>query len=443
MRGTRSEAAEDRTPSADWLRRWTYAAVVLTIWTSVAPVAYLFQVGSFGVVPYEIFEGLAGVGWALLAFRHRLRAASPPGVAWLVLFMLLTAASAIGTSDPRGALVLMMRFALGWFMIWLLPSVVTDRRQLIGLLKALLAQAIVVIIVAAVCGVGRFGLPSLASVVSSQFQKNDYATYLAFTVALAMAVRIARPLPAAVRIAGSVIIVLAVISWPLTYSRGGFVAILLTLILMAAFERRGRATAEVLGVTALGVVVWLAMPAEVRRVSGEALASIAEAAEGATTAKGPDDVSAALAQTAAERMVLNRAALDTIRHHPFRGVGLGEWERLSPLPNKVWDPKSARPVTVGAAIHNRYLYIAAESGVLTLAAYLLFLGSLLRSMLRLRVQVDPWMRVVISALVACTLSLLVALLFATGSLWEWNQLAVLVTTERIARRELAQRGAPA
>jgi O-antigen ligase len=422
-------------PSTNPIDRWTSRAVILTIWTSVAPVAYLFQVGSFGVVPYEIFEGLAGVGWTWRSLQRRSRLAWPPGAIWLVLFMLLTGVSAIGTSDHRGAFVLMMRNALSWFMIWLLPSVVTDRRQLVGLLKALLAQAIVLIVVVVLCGEARFGLPALAGVMSNQFQKNDYATYLAFALALAIAARIARPLPAALSIAGSVVVVLAVVSWPLTYSRGGLVAMVVTLVLMAAFEHRRRMTAEVLGVAALAVTVWLAMPSEVRRVSGAAIVSMGRSAQ------GPDDeVSTALAQTVNERMVLDRAALETIRQHPWRGVGLGEWQWHSPLPNRVWDPKSKRPITVGAAIHNRYLYIAAESGVLTLAAYLLFLGSVFRSVLRLRAAVDPWMRVFLGALMACTVGLLVALLFATGSLWEWTQMAVLVTTERVARRELAARG---
>ena len=436
MQRSRPEATERPMASTNWIDRWTYRAVVLTIWTSVAPVAYLFQVGSFGVVPYEIFEGLAGVGWAWRSLHRRFRLAWPPGAIWLVPFMLLTGVSAIGTSDHRGALVLMMRNALSWFMVWLLPSVVTDRRQLVGLLKALFAQAIVLIIVVLLCGVSRFGLPALAGVVSTQFQKNDYATYLAFALALAIAARVARPLPAALSIAGSVIVVLAVVNWPLTYSRGGLVAMVVTLVLMVASEHRRRMTAEVLGVAALAVAVWLAMPSEVRQVSGAAIVSMGRSAQG----RPGDEVSTALAKTVDERLVLDRAALETIRQHPLRGVGLGEWQWHSPLPNRVWDPKSKRPITVGAAIHNRYLYIAAESGVLTLAAYLLFLGSVFRSVLRLRAAVDPWMRVFLGALMASTIGLLVALLFATGSLWEWTQMAVLVTTERIARRELAARG---
>jgi O-antigen ligase len=176
------------------------------------------------------------------------------------------------------------------------------------------------------------------------------------------------------------------------------------------------------------------MPPEVQQVSGAAIISIGRSAPGSG-----DETSRVFAQTVSERMVLDRAALETIRQHPFRGVGLGEWQRLSPLPNRVWDPKTARPITVGAAIHNRYLYIAAESGILTLIAYFLFLGSVFRSVLRLRAAVDPWMRVFLGALLACTVGLLVALLFATGSLWEWTQLAVLIATERVARRELAER----
>ena len=90
---------------------------------------------------------------------------------------------------------------------------------------------------------------------------------------------------------------------------------------------------------------------------------------------------------------------------------------------------------MGANIHNRYLLIAAESGVAALAGYLGFLGVLFTSAIRIRRRCDAGMRLLLSSLAACTAGFLVANLFIPGTLWEWNLLAVLATAVHIAGRE--------
>jgi O-antigen ligase len=184
-----------------------------------------------------------------------------------------------------------------------------------------------------------------------------------------------------------------------------------------------------LAVFAVIVVVaggaWIVLPPEVKTISVRAVQSVI------SPVKERDSFD----ETYEDRVMLNWAAVESIAQRPLLGVGLGEWVSESPLQIAIWDVKKEGVVNVGANIHNRYLLIAAESGVAALAGYVGFLGALLIPAIRLRRRADAWMRLLLSSLVACTAGFLVSNLFIPGTLWEWNLLAVLAAAVHIAGRE--------
>lgn len=416
--------------------RWPFLFVVLTIWASVAPVAYVFHVGSFGIAPYEIFEACAVASCVFLWAKSPRSFVPPVGMWWLLAFMALTSASALMADNMRAVVTVLGRFWLGWLMVFLLPSVVTDRTRLGAFLDAMLIQAVVLIALTVGAALGSFDLPSLPPVLMIQFQKNEYATYLAFAVAVAFAtVQSNWTAPWARRLAVAVA-VSAVVSWSITYSRSGLVAMLGTLGLLTLLSRSRRVGFEAAALVLLGVVAWWIMPDTIQNTSARAVSSMSlhhlSTALGATGEVTTDDT---FQQTIDERLVLDRAAVRTIGEHPLTGLGLTQWQVHSPVKTKVFDVKRWHPITVGATIHNRWLLIAAESGLPTLAAYLGFVGYALWRAWRLRPRVDAGTRFVLDAMIACTAALQVAMLAMPGTLWEYNQMALLVTAVVLAERE--------
>jgi len=427
-----------RTRTLAWpdARGWAFALVVLTVWSSVAPVAYVFHIGSIGVVPYEIFEGLAVVLCGVLWLRGGMKFAAFPGVWWFGAFMLLTTMSAWLAVDARAALVLLGRYWLSWLVIFLVPLVVTTRRQLRWFLVAMLVQGLVLVSVNIAAGLGATS-ETVRWFALTEFPKNEYATYLAFVVAIGLAVWNTDILQPRLTGAGLAMAALAIISWPLTFSRAGLLAIVGTLVLLVWFVRTRVVARQVAGLAVAGVVAWALLPSDVRANSSRAVSSLAHVMgslragglPGASASGDPDPFS----RTMNERLVLDRAALAAIARHPLTGVGLTRWQAQSPVTTPVWDVKRGEAIVVGAVVHNQFLYMAAESGLPTLVAYLGFLVVFWRGALAARAHADPALRFLLNALLACSMSLLVALLTMPGASWEWVELGLLVAVERLAR----------
>ncbi len=302
----------------------------------------------------------------------------------------------------------------------------------------MLFQAVVLVGLTLGAALSDFGLPALPPVLMIQFQKNEYATYLAFAVAVSfVAVHLNWTRPRVRRLA-IVVAVLSVVSWPLTYSRSGLVALVGTMGLMTVLVRTRRVVLEVGTLLALGTIVWFTLPSQVQLTSARALRSLTPGRMSAAFEALGDELetpSDTFEQTIDERLVLDRAAVRTIRQHPVIGLGLTQWEAQSPVKVSVFDVKRWRPITVGATIHNRWLLIAAESGLPTLAMYLGFVGWALWRAWRLRARVDAEMRFLLGVMIACTVALQVAMVAMPGTLWEYNQMAMLVTVLHVAQSD--------
>jgi O-antigen ligase len=405
--------------------------VVLTIWTTVIPTIYAVHVGPFGLAPYVLLETMAIIGLSLRWLGGRVALIAPPGLGWLVAHVLLTSASSLLAVDGLTSASLLVRMCLNWLMVFLVLAVVPDRRRLIQLLAALFVHAFVIVGLSVSSSLSNLDLPSFPSLLGQHFQKNDYATYLAFVVALGILAIATKGIGAISKIAGALLLVLVAASWPLTYSRSGLLALIGMLITFAILYRTRRLFGVMAIITLIAAITWVFVPTEAKGFALRAIASLVNPGSGERDS---------FAETYEDRVTLNWAAVDSIVRHPFLGVGLGEWAFQSPLQISAWDVKNEAVVTVGANIHNRYLLIAAESGIGTLLGYLGFVGALLIPAIGLRRRCDKTMRLALGSLIACTIGFLISNLFIPGSLWEWNLLAILAATVRVAQREAARVG---
>jgi O-antigen ligase len=141
----------------------------------------------------------------------------------------------------------------------------------------------------------------------------------------------------------------------LTQSRGGMIALAASVTVWLALA--GRRYARTLLVAPLLVLVLLTIPGVGSRLS--TLTDLEEAGAG-----GGD-------QSLVGRVVAQRSGLAMFVDHPAIGVGAGNFELVEPD----YARRLGFPTSKALAPHNVYLQMAAEAGVVGLAAWILFLGS--------------------------------------------------------------------
>jgi O-antigen ligase len=208
-------------------------------------------------------------------------------------------------------------------------------------------------------------------------QPNPYAGYLGLTLPLAAGLVLAAVLPARGRVegrwllwatgCGALMLGALVMSW----SRGAWLGFATAVMAMAlaVVSRRGR--------IAVLVVVFVMLLAYVLLAGGFSLVppSIVQRFSDFVPYLGIADVRGVEVTDAnfavLERMAHWQSALAMWTENPWLGVGIGNYETVYPsyaLP--LW------PLPLGHA-HNYYLNVAAEAGVLGLAAYLFVWGAAL------------------------------------------------------------------
>jgi putative inorganic carbon (HCO3(-)) transporter len=217
-------------------------------------------------------------------------------------------------------------------------------------------------------------------------QPNPYGGYLGLTLPLAIGLIVAALLPRQERVrgwwliwaagCGALMLAALIMSW----SRGAWLgfAAAFTVMALAVVVRSGRAVVlgVVFGVLLVGFVLLagggkLIPPAIAQRFS-DFLPYV-----GVTDVRGVEITDANFAVL--ERMAHWQAALGMWTDHPWLGVGIGNYEvAYARYAFPLW------PLPLGHA-HNYYLNIAAEAGILGLAAYLFLWGAaLVRSWLTTR-----------------------------------------------------------
>ena len=146
-------------------------------------------VGEFGLTPYMLFTVLAvgGYGFQILTGERRL--IKPVGYIFLLLFIGITTLSLLIVQDFRAAIGVYARTVLQWALFFLLVQVLVDQKSASRLIRILLIQAVIVVGWGIISGVqlNYFGVIERESFFWTQFQKNDFATYLAVVLTLALA----------------------------------------------------------------------------------------------------------------------------------------------------------------------------------------------------------------------------------------------------------------
>jgi len=400
---------------------------VLALWTIVVPTTSLFDVAGLSVAPYMVFEGLAFLGWMVRGPLNHRRVAVPVGLAFLGVHVGFSAASLLVVEDFRIAITSFLRMGLLWLLMFLLVGLIVRRSQFVRLRTALLVQAVVVLFIG---GASSFELGPGYSLFATQFQKNEYATYMALVSMLSMSVLVSGTESFHDRLLALVTLALVAVGWPLTYSRSGLVAIVVALVAFAYFNLTVKFVRLLAVVVVLVGVAFASLPEGARSTATQAIKSMT----------GAETDNAVFRQTIDERLTLNRVALERIVASPLLGVGFNQFTLHSPVIITIWDVKHQSLADVGSTVHNRYLHMAAESGVPALIGYLGFASVLLIAALRLRRDADRQLRQMLDAMIAAELGFLASLLFSPGLPWEWPLLGLLAATVNIVRRERRERG---
>jgi O-antigen ligase len=172
----------------------------------------------------------------------------------------------------------------------------------------------------------------------------NYLTY-AHVLVIALGFALASP-QRWVRIAVVPLLALAIL---FSTARGAWVAALVMGAALAAAGRRG--FGRLAAIAAIVAVAWLASPG----FREQALPGLTQA------------------ETNAGRLAIYAANLDIVAEHPVLGLGFGRYQRVSG-PYYDRHPEADRR----SHAHNNFLQIAAESGLLGLAAFVLVFATALR-----------------------------------------------------------------
>ena len=358
--------------------------------------------GGLSLTQFALLLALAGWGLAGLLGRAGPPRANRLLLPWLAFLWALLLAAALTPFSLAEALKETLRWLVA-FAIWLMTaSLLRKRWQARALVACLLLAPAAEAALGLVQFVGGYGPPSFRVAAGLRFvraygtigQPNSFAGYLnmAWPLALALAVgltlQIRRSRP---KDRGSTIAIfnlrfsrltgarlLALCAWLLTalllagllasFSRGAWLGALAGMAAMA-LALGGRA--RLLALVALGAgVLALALGG-----AGLLPVFLAERLRSITSYLLPFDA-AAVAVTRAnyalvERMAQIQAGWRMLLAHPLSGVGPGNFS--SAYPSFAVGPWY---VSRGHA-HNYYVHIAAEAGLLGLAAYLALIGALL------------------------------------------------------------------
>jgi putative inorganic carbon (HCO3(-)) transporter len=336
--------------------------------TNLGYQAHAGQLGAFGGINVSVttlaLAGLVAVEIGAWAMGERRTAPGRSLVTAYAAYVALAAASVVWARDRFLASAWALLLVQSLLLLWVLPRVLRSRgdvQRFVGFLLAGLAAEATLIIYQAVFGaqyvVGQARPLDLsmaaapARVAGTLGSPNVAAAYLSMLAPLALAVVLAKVSPRLRALAG-VAFVLGVAALLLgTVSRGGALALLVGCgIVLVVATRRGWVGAThllVLG-TAL-VVIPLGAGAELIA----RLHSDAGAAEG--------------------RIPLLSLAAQMVRDHPLQGVGANNF--VAALPDYLTPRYDFAWIYV---VHNDYLLVFAELGVVGLLAYACFLFRLVR-----------------------------------------------------------------
>src|SRR5919198_4458648 len=369
------------------------ARPMIAIYLLVFAVPYgSLYVTRLGALNATVTEFIAFCGGAAFLIRSALNGQIRLRWAWgrlpLLLFGVAIAASATQATDLTLSIKELLK--LGEM---LLPSLlVLSYVDTPAKLRRLLSLVVLAALSQALLGIGQtvvhFGPDSFARGfvlrASGTFeQPNPFAGYLNLTLPLLFA-GVVTGVPLIGRLRGTALVLLSA-AVLLSVSRAALLASMAAAVVIGAVHlRRARA------LVATGVVTLFAVT--VGTVFGLVPASVIDTI---ATALGMNNVDVKnptpLTWPVAERLAHILAGLDMFQKHPWLGVGIGNYPAVYPAYQiaPVW--KNA----LGHA-HNYYVNVAAEAGVVGLAAFLILLVSAFAIVVSLyRRAADPLARTIV------------------------------------------------
>ncbi|MFZ5918586.1 MAG: O-antigen ligase family protein [Chloroflexota bacterium] len=346
--------------------------------------------GGMTVGAAEALVGLALMAWlAGMVARRRLAPSLPPLTLPLLLFL------GAGLLSLPGALSLRysLKEIVKWFEVlglYVLAANVLDRRRARILIWLILSSGVAAALHGWVQFFTRSGPEGF--VLFGRFmraygafqQPNPYAGYLGLIAPLALALVLAdRQVGRLERWASGASLGVITLAMGMSWSRGAWIG--LAAAVATVFAARSRRTAAILaGLVAIGGLLILLgsfqrlPPALAQRLT-DFLPYVRP-----FDVRGVELTDANFAVV--ERMAHWQAGWQMWTEHPWRGVGIGNYEPVYPAyAIAPWD------APLGHA-HNIYLNVAAEMGSIGLLAYLLLWGTAFWQTIRFVRHTDGWAR---------------------------------------------------
>ncbi len=338
--------------------RWPVAALGIFFALTFLSDLLVQIAGGFngGVLAAKGAGGVLVVVWVyrMIAGQGRMEITFPVRLFGLVAAALVvwSLSSGLWAADPHSAVSSAARLAQGPLLMLVIVSFVQAGPALTNLCYVYVFGA-ALSAVAGLAGLIHSASPRLAGGVGDP---NFTAAVLVSAVALSLFMALAPARSRVYRVAMLVTSVICLVAVFLTQSRGGVVALGVVFVLAVVFA--GRARAQILGMTL--VVASVAAIYLVLLAPPHAFSRLGDLRSGGGTG----------------RTDLWSIALQVFERHPVRGVGLENFEVVSPIYAVTTDtdlPRADVVVTQGAPTHNTYLQILAELGIV---GEVLFLGVL-------------------------------------------------------------------
>lgn len=402
--------------------KWPDMFVILAIWVHFLKGLFIpkLSLGDFGTTPFMVFVTLAVVGYGLQIILGKRQFVLPVGFLFLLIFIGFTTFSLLVVQDFRAAIGVYFRTVLDWALFFVIVQMIVSRKRMQQLIYALLLQAVVVVSWGILAGIQleRLNVPRNTLFFWRQFQKNDFAAYLAIVIVIALATILVSKIRWE-KLFSLYLLIMAPLAWVFTFSRGGFLAIVISVGVFIALERRKRILQRlfimlfIVGLFSLTTVTLA--PSSTRDLALDGLISIVS---GESTAQRHTD-------TIEFRFALAEYATGIIAEKPILGVGFNQWQFYSPVKTRIYEAQTGQFREVGFSIHNRFLLIAANSGIIALVGYIGYLIFVILLGVRSRRYANQWTKTYLNAFISSIIGIQVALLFAPFVVWEWPTLGIL------------------
>ena len=322
---------------------------------------------------------LLGVLLARLARRQASFRFFPNMTGPAILWLAASTFSLLAAQDPDASLLQLVHMGRLFLLYLLVANTIRSARDIqwliAGLMGGLLIQALIGVLQAIVGHpLGLTFLGEISAIRQQQLEDslvyriqgtighaNGFAMYITSVAPFALAALFSRARRLYKALAG-IVLCAAVLALLFSLSRSAWLNFLLVIAVVPALAIRRKR----LGLVGAGL-----------------LAAVASAVVFLLLLAGPEFIVLRLTAddqgSATSRITLAQGALDILRDHPVLGIGLNNYPLVSPS----YDPVDFLDQGKPPIVHNAFLLIAAETGIVGLSAFLMLLASLVVSAWRI------------------------------------------------------------